>query len=293
MRSVLLQLAHKWNAIFPRFLLCPIIDDLSFFTMRIPYDFPPNTSMRQRLGLWRSVITYYWLPDRRERLRRLYAHFLQPGDLFFDVGAHVGNHVAAGLEMGARAVGIEPQPLCMHFLQRWYGAHPNVHLRAEALGAAPGVGTLLVSQRTPTVSTVSRAWADEVRTVDSFTKVQWDAPQPVQMTTLDALIADHGVPSFCKIDVEGYEWEVLCGLTQPLRALSFEYIPATAKRALACVRRISALGPYEFNWSVGETYAFQSAVWLSPAEMAATLSQMAPGARSGDVYARSTRPFGQ
>lgn len=257
--------------------------------MRILYGFPPNTSARQRLGLWRSVLTYHWLPNRRKRLRRLYAHFLQPGDLLFDVGAHVGNHIAAGLDVGARVVGVEPQPLCLHFLQRWYGESPNVHLRDEAVGATPGGGTLLVSQRTPTVSTLSQPWADQVRAVDSFARVQWDAPQPVRVTTLDALIAEHGKPAFCKIDVEGYEWEVLCGLSQPLRALSFEYIPATPERAVACIQRLSELGAYLFNWSVGERYSFQSPVWLPPADMIAALSAMPSRARSGDVYALSTQ----
>ena len=44
--------------------------------------------------------------------------------------------------------------------------------------------------------------------------------------TLDALIAENGLPAFVKIDVEGFELAVLRRpQTQPLPALSFEFTP--------------------------------------------------------------------
>ncbi|HUM72369.1 MAG TPA: FkbM family methyltransferase, partial [Chloroflexota bacterium] len=114
--------------------------------------------------------------------------------------------------------------------------------------------------------------------------VSWDTAVNVPVTTLDALMAQYGRPAFCKIDVEGYELEVLRGLSQPIPGLSFEYIPAAMEIATACVARLAELGPYEFNYAPGESHRLQSAHWLSAAEMLSILAQIKEG--SGDVYGR-------
>ena len=117
----------------------------------------------------------------------------------------------------------------------------------------------------------------------------WDEQKSVPVTTLDALIDRYGKPAFCKIDVEGAELDVLQGLSQPLPALSFEYIPAVIETALGCIERLSQLGIYEYNWRVSEFPWLRSPVWLVPQEMAAGLQHMRPDSDSGDVYARLIR----
>ena len=245
------------------------------------------SSFRQQLGLLRSVLMYYGVPFRKRRLARFYGQFIQPNALCFDIGAHVGNRVQVWAGLGARVVALEPQPQCMRLLRRWYGQHPNVTLLEQAVGAKRGTQSLFMSQRTPTVSTLSQEWIETVQERDaSFANVEWDEAIPVTMTTLDALIAQYGKPAFCKIDVEGYELTVLEGLSQPISALSFEYIPATKEASLACLTYLEKLAQYEFNWSKGESHKMQATTWLTPAQMAEVLSQMAVDSGSGDVYAR-------
>jgi hypothetical protein len=154
------------------------------------------------------------------------------------------------------------------------------------VGATAGAQTLLVSERSPTVSTLSQTWIDAVRQVDSFAAVRWEETMPVKVTTLDALIARYGEPAFCKIDVEGYELEVLRGLSRPLRTLSFEYIPAAAEIAVGCVKRLAVLGDYTYNWSVGERHRWQSPAWLDPEGLLQMLKSLPPAGPSGDVFAR-------
>ncbi|MGH8699020.1 MAG: FkbM family methyltransferase, partial [Burkholderiales bacterium] len=79
---------------------------------------------------------------------------------------------------------------------------------------------------------------------------------------------------------------VLEGLSRPVRALSFEYLPAARDIALGCIDRLGALGRYSFNRSVGETHRLVEPAWLDAGAMRARLAALPDGARSGDVYAR-------
>lgn len=239
-----------------------------------------------RLGLLRSTLMYYGLPWRRRRLARFYSQFITAGDTAFDVGAHVGNRIQAWRDIGATVVAYEPQPTCMRLLQAWYAKDPDVTLSSSALGSASGEEVLHVSARTPTVTTMSQSWQKEVQQADSFADVAWEQQVLVSVSTLDEQIARYGIPAFCKIDVEGYEVEVLRGLSQPIPVLSIEFIPATPSATLACIERLGQLGTYQFNWSIGESHHLQSDVWLHPEQVSLAIERMSINGPSGDLYAR-------
>jgi FkbM family methyltransferase len=207
----------------------------------------------------------------------------------FDIGAHVGSRVRAWRTLGATVVAVEPQPDCVGVLRLLFGRDPKVEIVPKAIGAAPGRARLAISTATPTVSSLSPDWIEEVATDRRFSRVRWNRSVEVDVVTLDDLMASHGEPAFCKIDVEGFELEVLMGLSHPLRALSFEYLPMAHDRTLAVLDQVEALGSYEYNYSPIETMRFSSEGWLSAAELITLLDRVRPAGRSGDVYARLAR----
>jgi FkbM family methyltransferase len=241
---------------------------------------------RQRIGLLRSLLIYYAKPFQLRQMRAFYSQLIRPGDLCFDIGAHVGNRINVWKHLGARVVGVEPQPICMRLLRQFYGEKRDIHLVEEAVGATAGSMTLHISPTNPTVSTLSMQWIDSVSQIDSFAGVRWEESITVAVTTLDDLIARFGLPALCKIDVEGFEAEVLAGLSQPLRWISFEYIPAARSVALQSLARLSELGDYRYNFTTGEDHHWQSATWLSASDLERLLSAMPLHGASGDIFAR-------
>ena len=236
-------------------------------------------------GVVRSLRIYYGHRERRAAMDRLYGRFIEPGDLVFDVGAHVGDRVAAFRRLGARVVAVEPQPALVKTLKLLYGRDRAVAIEPVAVGRGEGTVELRLNIDNPTVSTASDAFVRAADGAPGWQGQAWTRTIRVAITTLDALIARHGLPTFIKIDVEGFEAEALAGLTRPPCALSFEVTTIQREVGIASIERCAALGYARYNAMLGESHALVLDGWVSAAAIADWLRALPPEANSGDVYA--------
>lgn len=240
-------------------------------------------------GLRRSLDVYYGDDARDLAMDALYGRFFADtvprNRLAFDIGSHVGDRIASFRRHGARVVALEPQPDCARVIREIYCCDGAVTLEEAACGPEPGTLTLHVNSANPTVSTASPEFVKAADGAGGWEGQVWDRAIVVPVTTLDALIARHGKPAFIKIDVEGFEADVLAGLTQQVPALSFEFTTIQRDVAAACLARLAEIGPYRFDFSLGESHQLQLGRFVAAEEMAGHIARLPHAANSGDVYA--------
>ena len=218
---------------------------------------------------------------------RFYGSLLRANTLCFDVGANMGHRTASFRRLGARVIAIEPQPCCCLVLRSRFAADPAVTLVDKGVGGAPGRATMTVSNE-HTLSTFSQAFINATTQSGRFPGAVWNQTLVVEMVTLDALIVEYGAPDFIKIDVEGFEPEVVRGLSRPIRLTSLEWTPELTDNVIECVLRLGRLGPIRCNLSWGEGMRLARREWMEPEALIYTLSQFRDDTHLfGDVYVRA------
>jgi FkbM family methyltransferase len=189
-----------------------------------------------------------------------YAKFLTKGDLVFDVGANKGDRVSMFYDLGCKVIAVEPQIDCCNLLEKRF---PNNNVIIENIGLGSEVGELEYYEADENVlTTFSKDYIDKVKNKRHDTTV-WKKSKKVKIDTLENLVVKYGMPKFCKIDVEGYEYQVLEGMKQNIPYISLEYnVPELQEELTNCIILLTKKEKYVFNYSQGETMVFALDSWL-------------------------------
>lgn len=207
------------------------------------------------------------------RALRLYRQCVRPGQLCFDIGANKGSRTVIFTLLGGRTVALEPNRTLTGTIRRL----PRVVVEHKAVSNTPGTRVFLQNANDQ-ISSLNPDWMAKWPEFGQWTRHE------VECTTLDELIGRHGLPDFCKIDVEGHEVEVLEGLSRAIPLLSFETAPDFIPNAERCLDRLAPLGDYEFNFSAGDEFRWASPRWVDRAGVLELIRKDA-----GDIYARLKR----
>ena len=208
--------------------------------------------------------------------RKLLSQFVKPGDLAFDVGANIGNRTELLLSLGASVVAFEPQPNCAREIMAL--RDKRLMVVQKAVGESEGTAQLHLKADNVLASLVpSYRGSDDVGAI------------MVDITTLDKAIEKFGLPAFCKIDVEGFELQVLRGLSHQIPAISLEYRcdQDGIEQVRKCLDALSKLGSYNVNLIAQEDARLLLSNWLTVPDFIRSFPDCAMGKFWGDLFVKA------
>jgi FkbM family methyltransferase len=223
-----------------------------------------------------TFVDPHWITDRSKEVefyRRTLGGF-KKGDLIFDIGANDGYKTDVFLRLGARAVAVEPDETNLEilngkFLRNRLFPKP-VKLEGKAVSDKSGEVTMWIDAPGSALNTLNPKWAESLRHDGARFGEQktFASEKIVRTTTLEDLISQHGVPFYIKIDVEGYEVNVLRSLKRAIPYLSFEVnLPEFKSEALECIHMLREIGANGmFNYSADCRTGMVLKDWMRPGD---------------------------
>lgn len=190
-------------------------------------------------------------PRWRAALRHGVAATIEHSDVDFgadfatvlDVGGHHGQFTLFALERfpEAQVVSFEPQADGAAKIAEVTAGEDRVRIENFALGAEPGSAELNVSKRSDSSSLLPIGSAQ----TEAFPGTEAAATETIAVETLDNLLPDPPArPALLKIDVQGFELDVLRGAERSLAAIDAVFVEC------------SFVELYEGQPLVGEIIAF-------------------------------------
>lgn len=183
-------------------------------------------------------------------------------ELVFDVGANAGHRAVIFAAIAKRVICLEPDPTSVETLRVRFSNRKRIEIVAK--GVADREGELEFKQFSDgcALNTFSDKWVENRETSLGLSALR---SIKVPITTLDQLIDQYGQPNLIKIDVEGFELQVLHGLSIPVPYITFEcMLPTFEQETLQCIAHLMNLAPqYRFNWTGDDGTSWGEAGWLN------------------------------
>jgi FkbM family methyltransferase len=216
-----------------------------------------------------------------------FKQFIKKDNLVFDIGANIGERVSIFLELKAKVVAIEPQLICIEKIIKDNKNVSNLYLENIGVGDREGFLEMSICEIDSKLSTFSK---NQINNSYFSGSNLWNKKVKIQVKTIDQLIIKYGFPDFVKIDVEGFELNVLLGLSTPIKSLSFEFSSYRLDDVEKCLDLLIHLSKdYKFNISYDEYFLFDNNNWLSSLELMKTIELKHSNTKMhfwGDIYAK-------
>jgi FkbM family methyltransferase len=173
--------------------------------------------------------------------------------LLFDIGANAGHYADANAAKYDKMILVEANPQLCRALQDKYRHNPRFMVENRLVSKDKNVPFYLCPNHT--FSTAAIRWTKESRFVHME---KWHpSPEPIACVTVDELVKTHGKPTYIKIDVEGYEYNVLQSMTEKYCPLAFEWAEELVDEIFLSLDYLASLGYQEFAVQHADAYMYE------------------------------------
>jgi len=230
----------------------------------------------------RNPLKRYMMSYLKSKLSNFYKQFIKKNSVVFDIGTNEGDYAEIFADLGAKVICLEPHPDYVNKLNLKFSKRKNVLVVPSGIGDKKEVREFHISS----FNGPNSSFSEDFRKNSRYNYRKWDRVIKVQMMTLEDLIKKYGKPDFCKVDVEGFEWEVLSSLKEIVPCISFEFLSEMHNKTQKIVRHLDFLGNARYNISLGMSYRFKFKKWLSGDELLNILDKNKSKNWYGDIYVK-------
>lgn len=171
--------------------------------------------------------------------------------LIFDVGANRGHKSAVFSELAKRVIAFEPSEKLFDHLQRRF-QNTNVLIFNCALGSEVSEADIFLVENNEAYNSLNQKHIETTTASRGIANLDTVKRQKIKVEVLENFIGEFGVPKYIKIDVEGYELQVLKGLQTVVPLLSFEAnLPEFSVETTKSLEYLDELskGEYVYNFA--------------------------------------------
>jgi FkbM family methyltransferase len=173
--------------------------------------------------------------------------------LIFDIGANTGNFTQEFLSAypDSSMILIEANDDLIPILKEKFLGNQNIVILNYLMSSINNQHINFYISDTNTISTASHDWMNLSRFSDTY---RWNKVIKKETINLDRLIEIYGKPDLIKIDVEGYELEVIKGLSSKQLEICFEWVEEDYDKLNSIVKYLEYLGYNNFGFTYTDNH---------------------------------------
>lgn len=172
--------------------------------------------------------------------------------LLFDIGANHGIYTDENRSKYESCILVDANSVLIQELLKKYQNDMNVHV-IHGIVSNKESETFYISNADQ-ISTADPEWINQSRFSKSYT---WAPVEGVPTISLDTLVKTYGEPDVIKIDVEGYEYNVLLSLTKKVPKLCFEWAEEKKREILLSLEYLQKLGFTKYHIQMEDEYTYE------------------------------------